>query len=101
MIILCIGNYILTEKGEYYALRARFNYRDFKPKKKVPRGDVIRIYDAWLHNEPNKRKRLMIFETWGNGFTLITLKDKACIDNLFSFNDYDLIKLKKIMEYRS
>jgi len=98
---MIIGDYKLTDKGEYYMLRARFNKRDFTPNRKTPRGDLIRIYDAWLKSDPRIRKRLFIFETWSNSFTQISLRDKACIDNLFSFNDYEDIKFKKISEFRS
>ena len=96
-----IGDYKLTLKGEYYMLRARFNERDFTPNKNTPRGDIVRIYDVWLKSDPRNKKRLLTFKTWGNGFTQIAIKDKTCIDNLFSFNDYDQIKAKKHMEFRS
>ncbi len=96
-----IGDYKLTEKGNYYVLRARFNDRDFTPNKKVARGDIVRIYNVWLKNNPRVKKRLFIYNTWSNGFSLITIRDKACIDNLFSFNDYDLIMSSKYMEFRS
>lgn len=96
-----IGDYKLTEKGSYYLLRARFNKRDFTPNKKVPRGDMIRIYDVWLKRDPRDKKRLFIFKTWGNSFTLTAIRDKTCIDNLFAFNDYDQIKAKIHMEFRS
>jgi len=96
-----IGNYKLTKKGKYYMLRARFNDRDFTPNKKTPRGDMIRIYNIWLKSDPRVRKRLFIYKTWGNSFSQIAIRDKVCIDNLFSFNDYDLIKSKLHMEFRS
>ena len=99
--ILMIGDYELTKKGKYYMLRARFNERDFTPNKKTPRGDIVRIYNVWLKNKTREKKRLLIFKTWGNSFTKIAIRDKACIDNLFSFNDYDQIKSKKHMEFRS
>ena len=99
--MLMIGDYKLTEKGNYYMLRARFNERDFTPNKKVPRGDIVRIYDVWLKSDPRDMKRLYIFKTWGNSFTLTAIRDKTCIDNLFSFNEYDKIKAKIHMEFRS
>ena len=99
--ILMIGDYKLTKKGTYYLNRARFNNRDFTPNKKVPKGDIVRIYNVWLKDDPKVRKRLLIFKTWGNSFTLTAIRDKTCIDNLFSFNDYNQIKSKKHMEFRS
>lgn len=99
--ILMMGDYKLTEKGNYYMLRARFNEHDFTPNKKVPRGDIVRIYDAWLKSDPRIIKRFMIFKTWSNSFGLVSLRDKICIDNLFSFNDYNQIKFKKVSEFRS
>ncbi len=96
-----IGDYELTEKGIYYLYRARFNDRDFTPNKKTPRGDIVRIYNVWLKDKPREKKRLLIFKTWGNSFTHTAIRDKACIDNLFSFNDYNQIKVKIHMEFRS
>ena len=96
-----IGDYKLTLKGEYYMLRARFNKRDFTPNKKTPRGDIVRIYNVWLKSDPKVIKRLYIYESWCNSFTQTAIRDKACIDNLFSFNDYNYIKSVKHMEFRS
>ena len=98
---MLIGDYKLTEKGKYYMLRARFNEQDFTPNRRPPRGDIVRIYNAWLKSDPRVIKRFMIFKTWSNSFTWVSLRDKICIDNLFSFNDYDQIKFKKVSEFRS
>lgn len=98
---MTVENYKLTREGLYYMLRARYNDRDFTPNRKAPRGDLVRIYTVWLKDYPRGRKRVLLFETWGNSFTGIAIKDKACIDNLFSFNDYEKIKYKKEMEFRS
>ena len=98
---MIVGNYKLNETGKYYLLRARFNDRDFTPNRKAPRGDLVRIYTVWLKNNIRDRKRVLLFKTWGNSFTGIAIKDKVCIDNLFSFNDYEKIKFKKEMEFRN
>lgn len=98
---MIVGDYKLTDKGLYYMLRARYNDRDFTPDRKAPRGDLVRIYTVWLKSKIRDRKRVLLFETWGNSFTGVAIKDKVCIDNLFSFNDYEDIKYEKEMEFRN
>jgi len=93
-----VRDYKLTKAGLYYMLRCRFNDRDFTPKLKTPRNVLVRIYRVWLKDKPHKYKNLVIWDSWGS-FTGISIKDKCCIDEIFTFNDYENIKFKKIQEF--
>jgi len=93
-----MGDYKLSKAGLYYMLRCRFNDRDFTPNLKTPRDVLVRIYRVWLKDTPHKFMNLVIWDSWGS-FTGISIKDKCCIDELFTFNDYDNIKFKKLQEF--
>ena len=93
------GDYKLTKAGLYYMLRARFNDRDFRPSKKTPRNVLVRVYKVWLKDTPYTFKHLVLWDSWGKSFTGTCIKDKCCIDELFTFNEYEKIKFKKIQEF--
>jgi len=100
-------DYKIDPAGMFFFLRCTFNGRNLTPNQEPPHAAKILKYDVWIKDQPETKKRLLIWDTWGafkdevtkikpGKITSMDVRDKACIDELFKFNDYQSLKIRRV-----
>jgi len=93
-------NLTLSEAGLYFFVRALFNERCRPGHLPSTQDDPEIEYHTWLAEAPEAIKTVKIWRGWGHKgrgkITPMDVKDKVCIDELFFWNHYQEIRIKKV-----